>query len=209
MWVSAIVPAHNEASRIGKVLDALKRVPCIKEVIVIDDGSSDGTSHAAEAQGVSVFRNELRRGKGQALERGVQEARGGDVLFFCDADIEGLTPRTVEEIIEPVMRGEVEMSIGARKSKVRSLGFGYAYSPLLDGQRALTRDLWGRVTSLQKRGYRVEAALNYHARSRTHQLFEISQVTKEEKRGAVRGRCERYAMYGDIFLGHLLSRLQI
>ncbi len=208
MWASAIVPAHNEAARIGKVLDVLRRVPNLQEIIVIDDGSIDFTNDVAHEYGATVIRNESRRGKGQALEYGVRRAQG-NVLFFCDADIEGLTPRIVEEIIGPVLRGEVEMSIGARKSKVRHLGFGYAYSPLLDGQRALTRELWERIPQNLKSGFRVEAALNFHARTRAHQLFEISQVTKEEKLGFLRGRFERYLMYGDVFLAHIQNRLQI
>lgn len=208
MLVSAVVPAHNEAMRIGKVLDALKRASCIQEIIVIDDGSTDGTKDVAQGCDITVFRNDSRQGKGQALERGASEAKGR-VLFFCDADIEGLTPCMIEKMIAPVVCGDAEMSIGARKSKVRRLCFGYTYSPLLDGQRAVTRELWERIPGVQKGGYRVEAALNYHARTCTHQLLEISQATKEDKRGLVNGKFERYLMYGEIALAHLLCRLQI
>lgn len=206
--VSAIVPAYNEASDIGKVLDVLSAVSRIQEIIVIDDGSTDGTGEIAMKRGAIVLRNKSRLGKGQSLQRGVREARGA-VLFFCDADIEGLTASIIEKIITPVLSGDVEMSIGARTSKVRSLGFGYTYSPLLDGQRALTKEQWERVPSVQKKGYRVEVALNYHARTRMVQMFDISQTRKEEKRGIFWGTFERYAMYGDILLAHILNQLQI
>lgn len=208
MHVSAIIPAHNEASRIGKVLSVLNNTPSVQEIIVVDDGSTDGTSHVAHAYGITVIRNEAREGKGQALERGVQKAKGG-VLFFCDADIEGLTPEFIEQIVSPIVNGGVEMSIGARASKIRSLGFGYTYSPLLDGQRALKKELWERIPRRLKSGYRVEASLNYHANSFVHKVFEISQVTKEVKRGFLRGRYQRYLMYGDVLLAHIQNRLQI
>lgn len=206
--VSAIVPAHNEVTRLGSVVSVLRGSRLLSEVIVIDDGSFDGTGEAARQSGAIVLRNESRKGKGQALERGVRQAKG-EVLFFCDADIVGLTPEMVERIVSPVLRGDVEMSIGARKSKVRHIGFGHTYSPLLDGQRALTRGLWDRIASHLKTGYKVEVALNYHARTCVHEVFEFSQFTKEKKRGFLRGKGERYLMYADIFLAHVLNRLQV
>lgn len=206
MRISAIVPAHNEGPRILEVLEVLKNTPRVHEIIVVDDGSSDDTAEVAGTTGAVVIRNESREGKGQALERGIRGA-SSDVLFFCDADIQGLTPQMIEEILAPVVRGDAEMSIGARKSKVRHL-IGKTYSPLLDGQRALTRALWARIPSNQKRGYRVEVALNYYAHSYTYRLFEISQATKEDKRGFVRGRYERCLMYKDVFVSHVLNMLQ-
>ncbi len=208
MQVSAIIPAHNEAARIGTVIRVLKSSPYVQEVLVIDDGSTDGTKGIAEMHEATVIRNKTRLGKGQALERGVS-ATSNSVLFFCDADIEGLTPFLIEEIVRPVLLLDVEMCIGARKSKVRNIGPGLTYSPLLDGQRALTRDLWERVPTFLRKGYRVEVALNSYARSLTHRVLDISQTTKEQKVGIFRGTYERYCMYGDVALAHIMSKLQV
>lgn len=207
MIVSAIVPAFNEVARIKTVLEVLKNTAQVHEIIVVDDGSVDGTGECAKSVGVTVCRNEWRYGKGESLDRGVRSATG-DVLFFCDADITGLSPSIVESIIMPVSHGDCDMSIGARKSKVRQVGFGYTISPLLDGQRALHRALWERVPTAFKKRYRVEVALNRFAHRVHISHFDLSQATKEEKFGPLVGTFERYCMYVDILAAHGLSILQ-
>ncbi len=201
MHVSAIVPAHNEASRIERVLPVLLTYPGFSEVVVVDDGSSDGTGAIAKNLGASVVRIEKSVGKGAAMDAGVRSAQG-EVLFFCDADIIGLTHDIIQETVEPVVRGGYDMYVAARRSKIRHMGFGIMFSPLLDGQRALTRDLWLRVPEHFRKGYEIEVALN-HIGARSPKGFDfrhydITQVHKEEKRGYFRGRWARYAMYRDI-----------
>lgn len=202
-WVSAIVPAFNEAPRIGAVLSVLTTTPMLDEIIVVDDGSTDGTADVARRERVYVKRSAVREGKGGALRKGVAAAKGS-VLFFCDSDISGLTPQIVNEILEPVLRGSVEMCIGARASKVRHLGFGLTYSPLIDGQRALTREVWNRVPERFKSGYKIETALNFFAKTCSHNVYDITQSTKEQKIGCIYGARDRYRMYWDIVLAKFL-----
>lgn len=200
--VSAIVAAYNEAPRIGRVLEILTSYPGFFEVIVVDDGSTDGTADIARGWGVRVVRIGRNLGKGAAMERGVKAACGS-VLFFCDADIIGLTHDIVTAILSPVLRGKKDMCIAARASKVRHLGFGFYYTPLLDGQRALTRALWNKVPARFKQRFEIESALNHFARDSKRGLDyllydQISHVKKEEKRGFIRGRLARIAMYRDV-----------
>jgi glycosyltransferase involved in cell wall biosynthesis len=196
MRVSAVVPAYNEAPRIGRVLDTLTSFRDFLEVIVVDDGSTDGTGGIAARRGARVVRSEKNCGKGEAMQRGGNTARG-NVLFFCDADIVGLTHDIIRETIAPVIRCEYEMFVAARKEKERRFG-AYSYSPLLDGQRAVTRELWERVPANLKTGFAIESALNHCARSRGYRLFDITQVKKEAKHGIFAGTLARYAMYGRI-----------
>lgn len=65
MKISCIIPAYNEASTIQGVLRTVKRVKCLDEIIVVDDGSSDGTSRIAKAEGVLVVRHSENRGRAQ------------------------------------------------------------------------------------------------------------------------------------------------
>lgn len=196
--VSAIVPAYNEAPRIGRVLEALMSFPGFAEIIVVDDGSTDGTAGAAARFDARVVRSERNLGKGAALERSVQVA-SGDILFFCDADIVGLTRKIIADTLAPVMRDEYDLFIAARREKERRLG-PFVFSPLLDGQRALTRSLWERIPAQFKRGFAIETAMNHYAERLGYQLHDITQVKKEAKRGVLAGTCARYDMYREILL---------
>ena len=196
--MSAIVPAYNEGPRIRAVLDVLVGHPALSEVIVVDDGSTDGTAAAAAHFDVRLVTHPYNLGKGASLESGVS-ASDAPIFFFCDADLVGLTPTFVEDVVRPVSSGRVDMFIGARASKTRHL-LGFSYAPLLDGQRALTRDLWDAVPHRYKRRFEIEAALNAIARSSFSYdsgEFDISHVRKEEKWGSG-GRRARYDMYMDV-----------
>ena len=99
--VTIVIPAHNEEGAIGSVLSALRGVahPALREVIVVDDGSSDRTGEIAQASGVRVIRQPSNRGYGAALKAGIRAAsseyvltmdadgqhRIEDVLKLCDA----------------------------------------------------------------------------------------------------------------------------
>ena len=199
--VSAIVPAYNEAARIATVLDVLASYPGFDEVLVVDDGSTDGTGEVAAAEGARVIRNPRKGGKGAAMQRGV-DAAPGDVIFFCDADIVGLTHETVDEILDPVRRGETEMFIGMIDRRIYDAPIVIRYVPLLGGIRALTRSLWKRTPKRFKQGFEIETALNYYAAHPgrpQHKVFPgLSQTVKEKKYGVLRGTYWRWAMVWDI-----------
>ncbi len=90
---SIVIPAFNEASRIGSTLDELleffRSGKSTFEILVVDDGSSDGTAQVVEERGaaeIKVLRIESNRGKGAAVRRGVGESRG-ELVLVCDADL--------------------------------------------------------------------------------------------------------------------------
>ena len=86
MRASVIVPAHNEQPAIADVVARCATCDSrVTEVIVVDDGSTDGTGEAARAAGATVITIEVNKGKGNAMQRGV-EAATGDVFVFIDAD---------------------------------------------------------------------------------------------------------------------------
>jgi len=115
--VSVIVPAYNEEQNIRKILRMLMDVEQILpslEVIVIDDGSTDGTLDeiAKFSHGVKLLKHENNRGKGAALATGFDEATG-DVVVVQDADLE-YSPYDIPRLVKPILSGEVDVVFGSR-----------------------------------------------------------------------------------------------
>jgi glycosyltransferase involved in cell wall biosynthesis len=112
--VSVLVPAYNEASTIVDVLDLVAaKVPFRTEVIVIDDGSSDGTADLAEGvDGTIVVRLGVNRGKGAAVRTGIARSTG-DIVLIQDADLE-YDPVDIPRLLEPLTRGVADVVYGSR-----------------------------------------------------------------------------------------------
>jgi len=113
--ISVVIPAYNEADKIGNVLG---RIPdFVDEVIVVDDGSKDNTSEVAESFGVKVIRLNENQGKGKAMSVGIKEA-SGDIIVFIDADGQH-KPEEIIKLVEPIIRGEADFVIGSRLIKTQ------------------------------------------------------------------------------------------
>lgn len=209
--VAAIVAAFNESGRIGPVVDALVSCPQLREVIVVDDGSKDGTAGEAAAHGARVLRHEKNRGKALAMQTGT-EAADADIFFFCDADMKGLTREMIADIIEPVAAGETDMMIGMHDRAIYYMSFIFSMIPILGGLRAVRRELWEAIPVRYKRGFMIEAALNFYARywgsGYQYKVFDgLAQTIKEKKYGFLRGMAARLRMEMQVFASY--ARLQI
>ncbi|HEU4517558.1 MAG TPA: glycosyltransferase [Steroidobacteraceae bacterium] len=200
--ISAVVPAKDERSTIAGVIEALRSHPRIAEVIVVDDGSTDGTADCARAAGARVVSLPSNGGKAAAMERGVAVARH-DVIFFSDADLTGLTPEKIDLIVAPVLTGEYDMFVGIRGRKTYWTNRLLHFTPILGGERALKREIWEQVPAAHKKNFQIEIALNYFAKLNGHRMgfmvvHGIGQVIKERKRGMLPGLWARLLMIRDI-----------
>src|SRR3954453_274338 len=111
MRVSFLIPAYNEAANIVEVLDRVDALPFDKQVIVVDDGSTDGTAHLVSARdGVLLLRQE-NKGKGAALRHAIEHI-DGDIAVIQDADME-YDPADVPKLIEPIERGAADVVYGS------------------------------------------------------------------------------------------------
>jgi glycosyltransferase involved in cell wall biosynthesis len=111
----AIVPAYNEAEAIQAVISELRAVDPDLGIVVIDDGSVDGTASRAAEAGAQVVRLPFNLGIGGAMQTGYQYARehGFDLAIQVDGDGQH-DPREIGILIEPILRGEADMTVGTR-----------------------------------------------------------------------------------------------
>lgn len=138
MIVTCLVPAWNEAARIGAVLRVAVGHPLLDEVIVIDDASTDDTAAVARAGGARVLCQAVNGGKSAAIARGLAEARG-EIILLLDADLDGLRPGHVDALLSPVLQGRAEATISLRANAPgiwQAIGLDY-----VSGERAMNRNL--------------------------------------------------------------------
>jgi glycosyltransferase involved in cell wall biosynthesis len=202
MTYSVVIPAYNEARRIRRVIDVARRAPGAREVIVVDDGSGDATARMAAAGGARVIRLPENRGKGAAMVAGVQVANS-EVVAFLDADLLGLTPHMVTQLVTPVTQGEAEMTIGVFDSGRTATDLAQMLAPNLSGQRAMRAKTFLSIPGVAETRYGVEVAMSNYAKEEGLRVVKVSlpgvtQVMKEEKLGFWRGFMMRLRMYWEI-----------
>jgi len=203
MSVSVVVPAYNEAGRIGAVLRPVIASSVVDEVIVVDDGSDDGTSEEASRFPVRLITLPENRGKAAALDAGVSDARN-DTFLFLDADLVGLTSKHVDRLIETYQGGGLDMVIGVFSSGRKNTDLAQKINPFASGQRVLSREVWERAKeNVSEMDYGIEMALSRlvakEGWQKTHvKLDGVTHVLKEEKRGFTKGVLDRLKMYGDM-----------
>jgi glycosyltransferase involved in cell wall biosynthesis len=114
--LSVIVPVYNEIRTVDEILRRIKAVGLPKEIIVVDDGSSDGTReflrNMDKEENLTVLYHDRNRGKGAALRTGF-EAAGGDIIIIQDADLE-YSPEEYPQLVRLIVDGDADVVYGSR-----------------------------------------------------------------------------------------------
>jgi glycosyltransferase involved in cell wall biosynthesis len=115
--ISIVIPVYNEKSTVKELVERVCQLPLDKEIIVVDDGSKDGSTEVvrdevAKLPGVRVFFQNPNQGKGAALRRGFAESTG-EIVIVQDADLE-LDPQDILKVIKPVVEGRAQVAYGSR-----------------------------------------------------------------------------------------------
>ncbi|MBI4340795.1 MAG: glycosyltransferase family 2 protein [Candidatus Omnitrophica bacterium] len=192
MKLSIVIPALNEERTIRGVLERVLQTPHEKEIIVVDDGSTDGTTAILEefraAHGVTVFRHPARRGKGAALRTGFAAATG-DIVIIQDADGE-YHPEEYGLLIDPIRRGWADAVYGSRfvgahrvfllshrignwiVNAVANVLFDTMLSDLETGFKAFRREVLQSFT-LRSHDFRIEVELTAKLFKRYYRVYEV------------------------------------
>jgi glycosyltransferase involved in cell wall biosynthesis len=188
--VSFVVPAYNEARTIADVLERVDALELDKQVIVVDDGSTDGTGAIAEEHaGVLVLR-QRNQGKGAAIRHALQYV-DGEIVVIQDADME-YDPAEVPGLIEPIERGVADVVYGSRLSGGRpqraylfwhlmgnrflSLVTGVLFNTTLSdmetGYKAFRADVI-RALPLRENDFAIEPEITGHICKRGLRVYEL------------------------------------
>lgn len=201
--VTAVIPAYNEASRIGAVIEAALNASLVDDVVVIDDGSTDSTAEVAGRYPVAVIVREKNGGKGAVVETARRRV-DADIVVFVDADLVGLKPAHLNALVRPLLeREELVMTVGKFTGGRLRTDLAQRIAPTISGQRAVRRKFLEGMPDVSKSRFGVEVAFTAHAKAiggKTSEvpLSGVTQVMKEEKLGYGRGLAKRAAMYWDL-----------
>ncbi|WP_432482886.1 glycosyltransferase [Kineococcus esterisolvens] len=224
--VAVVVPAKDEADRIGATVAALRSLPVTDLVVVVDDGSSDGTARQARDAGAVVVAHARNRGKAAAMATGARAVAAHEAasprpgtgprpLLFVDADL-GATAAATAPLTGPVLAGEADMTIAVLPQQAtagggRGLVVGLArrgtlaaagWSPQqpLSGMRCLTRPAFEAAQPLA-RGWGVETALTIDLLRAGHRVAEVPCELHHRVTGTdLRAQLHRAAQYRDVAL---------
>ncbi len=214
-YVAAIIPVYNEGERILKTLKGLMSVDLIQEIIVVDDGSTDNTSEVLRGfSNVRLIKHEKNRGKATALKTGLKAAsEGADIIVFLDGDLEE-SSQEAEKLIQPLLRGEAEVTIAQFPSPKKKVGFGLVKGLIylgqkiytgksirsaLSGQRAFKREILNHI-KIPHNGYGIELSMTIDLLRQGVAIKEVPVEMKHNETGRdLRGFLHRGRQFIHIF----------
>jgi glycosyltransferase involved in cell wall biosynthesis len=193
--VVAVIAARDEGSRVGATVQAVRSIPGVAEVVVVADGSRDGTPVEARRAGARVLTAARARGKGAALEEGLDRS-DASVFLLLDGDL-GASAREAGRLLEPVLGGEADLAIGVLPRDPRHGGFrivkrfasavirglsGFRPREPMSGQRAVRAEVLRTVRPLAP-GFSVEVAMTIDAVRAGFRVVEVPVAMEHEPTG--------------------------
>jgi len=199
-----LIPAHNEGNRIEAVLDVVCSYPREVEIIVIDGGSKDDTKEKASKYPVEVISYKENRGKGAALQAGIDHAVQADYWLFIDADLVNLQHNHLDQLLQPMMDDpETGMTVGRLvEGGKKIVDIVQCYISITNGQRGLAGWFASRLPDMSWSRFGVEVFMSrlsehWDIKIETPHLHGVTHYPKEEKFGLIRGFYYRMHMYAE------------
>lgn len=228
--VAAVIPCKDEADRVAATVAAVRAIPTVDLVVVVDDGSTDATGTAASAAGAHVVTHARNRGKAAALMTGVAlvdrltaAAPTRPCLLFVDGDLQE-TAGALGVLVEPVLAGEADLTIATLPPQTTA-GGGHGFvvrlaregildltrwsaQQPLSGMRCLT-DAAYRAAYPLARGWGVEVAMTVDVLRAGLRVREVPCALQHRVSGRDwRGQVHRAKQYRDVWLALAARRRQ-
>lgn len=188
MRLVAVIAAYQEAARLSGVLALV--APHVDRMVVVDDGSTDGTAQAVDHPQAVLLRHSLNRGQGAALRTGTAAALelGADIIVHLDADGQH-DPTSIAALVAPIRAGEADIVFGSRFLGIPAEGMPRARRVLIWGIRQFNRWVLGipAVVTDPQTGFRALSApaaraLTFHQDRMAHASEILSRVTRSSWR---------------------------
>ncbi len=219
--VAVVIPAKDESRSIAATVRAARAIPHVDLVLVVDDGSEDGTQDVARAAGAVVVRHSHNRGKASAMETGAAVVAMRDVedgparlLLFLDGDL-GESAVNAAPLITPVIEGAADCSIalippqpgaggrglvvGLARRSIQGMT-GWTPTQPLSGMRCLTRDAFEAATPLAH-GWGVETGMTIDLLDKGFRVVEVPCALRHRASGTdFRGQIHRASQYRDVLI---------
>jgi len=197
------MPARDEALTIANNIAAAKACRYVRDVIVVDDGSSDDTAERAREAGAKLIQRQPDESgsKAHAMDAGIR-ASDADAFLFVDADCTDLTGAHLDAICKPFLEGRCEMSLGM-------FDYGRLWNSVvprvhpLTGERIIHRWVWDAIPPHKLDGYTIEARINEVISERrlktvARTMRGVFHRTKRVKHGRLEGVLRTLDMYREI-----------
>jgi len=195
MKVSIIIPVYNEERTVGRLLSAvkaasLKGLNIKKEIVVVDDGSTDRSGKIlAKVGGIKLLEHKTNRGKGAAVRTGISNS-GGGIIIIQDADLE-YNPEEIPAVIGPIVNGNAKVVYGSRfrgeirghkiithylgnflLSAITSLLYGSRITDMETGYKAFAREVVEDM-QLEAEGFDIEPEITAKILKRGYKIKEV------------------------------------
>jgi glycosyltransferase involved in cell wall biosynthesis len=178
--IGVVIPAYNEEDGLPRVLKTISNVDWLSKIVLVNDGSTDGTLPIAQEyssldERLLVEHSIKNRGKGAALLAGVKRLTEDiEVVIFLDADLIGLSEANLVRLCEPIIEGRADMTVAVFCQGYWRTDISQGVFPNLGGQRCLLRETaLEALTPLEDSGYGVEIGLTSTAK---HNRWRVVHV---------------------------------